>query len=108
MNKLCYKSKFVNSWGKINSKWKAIAKNNQKNIIWDILQGAKKRIHAATFYSKSGGPFFKSHPVDVMNEEFETTTISDSTISDFHFNEEEQADSGERNKITVVLDFSKF
>ena len=63
MNKLCYKSKFVNSWGKINSKWKAMAKNNQKIIIWDILQGAKKRIHPLTYYSKSGGPFFKSHPV---------------------------------------------
>ena len=32
--------------------------------------------------------------LDVINEEFETTTIMD-----FHFDEEEQADSGEKNKI---------
>ena len=43
-----------------------MAKNNQKTIILDIIQGAKKRIHALTYYSKSGGPFFKSHPVNEM------------------------------------------
>ena len=53
---------FVNSWDMISFKWKAMAKNNQKTIIWDILQGAKKIINPLTYYSMLGGPFFKSHP----------------------------------------------
>ena len=40
-----------------------MAKSNQNTIIWDIFQGAKKKINPLTYYSMLGGPFFKSHPV---------------------------------------------
>ena len=51
------------SLAKINLKSKAMAKNNQKTIILDIPQGAKKRINLLTYSMMLGGPFLKSHPV---------------------------------------------
>ena len=57
--------KFANLMGNIYFKWEAMAKNNEKTIIWDILQGTKKIINPLIYSSMIGGPFFKSHPVEV-------------------------------------------